>query len=38
MSVDDMNLLKNIVDIPHFNTSIDTRRYNAVPISDSQCL
>lgn len=38
MSVDDMNLLENIVDVPHFDASIDTRCYNAVPISDGQCL
>lgn len=38
MSINDMNLFENIVDVPYFNASIDTRCYNAVPISNSQCL
>lgn len=32
-----MNLFENIVDVPHLDTSIDTRRYNAIPISNGQC-
>jgi len=31
-----MNLFENIVDIPHLDASINARRYNAIPISDSQ--
>lgn len=37
MPVDDVNLLENIVDIPHLDASVDTRRYNAIPIPDGQC-
>lgn len=36
MSVDNVDLLKNIVDIPHLDASVDTRRDNAVPVADGQ--
>lgn len=38
MSVDYVNLLENIVDIPHFDASVNARRHNAVPVPDRQCL
>jgi len=37
MSVNNMNLFENIIDIPYFDASIDARRYYAVPIPDGQC-
>lgn len=38
VSVDNVDLLENIVDVPHFDASVDARRYDAVPIADSQRL
>lgn len=37
MSIDDVDLFENIIDIPHLDASVNAGRYHAVPISDSQC-
>lgn len=36
MSIDNVNLLENIVNIPNFDAPVDARCYHAVPISDGQ--
>lgn len=38
MAIDDVHLLENIVDIPHFNGTIDGRRDRTIPIADRECL
>lgn len=36
--VDDVNLLENVVNIPHLDASVDARRHDAVPVTDGQRL
>ena len=36
-AIDYVHLLEDIVYIPYFNASVYTRRYHAVPVSNSQC-
>lgn len=36
MAVDNVNLFKNIIDIPYFNCTIDRRSHYTIPIPNSQ--
>lgn len=38
MTIDDVHLLENIVDVPYFNGTVNGRRDRTIPIADRKCL